>query len=181
MRVAVSLAPLALVLAACSSAPAPGAMTTSRTAAEPPPATKQADEPQARAPLAIAEGTLDGPEARDPFRAFTKPTDPPPVDARRKAKRVAVSDLKLVGLVTRADTPRAMLVDPAGKGYIVTTGELVGRPEPVPGTSRVASFRVDRIREGDIVLVREDPGDPGAASVTRVIALPREPLLQAED
>ena len=46
---------------------------------------------------------------------------------------------------------------------------------------RFASFRVDRIREGDVVLVREDPSRAGSPGATRVLALPREPLLQADD
>ena len=75
-----------------------------------------------------------------------------------------------------------MLVDPAGKGYVVTRGEArPGRPEPAGNGERFASFRVDRIREGDVVLIREDPMSPGAPTSTRVLALPRDPLLQADD
>ena len=66
-----------------------------------------------------------------------------------------------------------------GKGYIVAQGELVGRPER--DGDQLASFRVDRIRESDVVLVREDASDPHAAATTRVLALPRQPLLQADD
>jgi type IV pilus assembly protein PilP len=72
-----------------------------------------------------------------------------------------------------------MLVDPSGKGYVVTPGELVGRPETEGG--RTASFRVDRIREGDVVLVREVANDPTGVAATRVLALAHAPLLQADD
>jgi type IV pilus assembly protein PilP len=89
-----------------------------------------------------------------------------------------------VGLVTGALTPRAMLVDPAGKGVVVTQGELVGKPEVVRGAREgdyLASWRVDRIRTGDVVLVREDAGNPEAAPATRTLSLPAEPLLATQD
>ena len=92
----------------------------------------------------------------------------------RKAKRYGVDELKLVGLVTNTAQPRAMLIDPRGKGWIVTTGEIVGRPEKLSGGSGelLASWKVDRIRGRDVVLVREDV--PGAPSATRVLSMPQE-------
>jgi hypothetical protein len=70
-----------------------------------------------------------------------------------------------------------MLVDPNGKGWVVGKGELVGRAEPKGDTQ--TSWRVARIREGDLVLVREDPSSATAAPETRVLAMRTEP--QAED
>jgi hypothetical protein len=69
-----------------------------------------------------------------------------------------------------------MLLDPAGKGWVVTQGELVGRPEEVRTGSEVlaASWRVDRIRAGDVVLVQEDPAHREGILATRVLSLPRE-------
>jgi len=182
MRVLPStIAALALVLlAACSSAPGSGTVASAQASlASPPPVEVQ----EALAPRRHAipdEALVEGVGSRDPFRAFAASRLLPPPDVRpRKAHRIPVDQLKLVALITNTPTPRAMLVDPAGKGYIVTQGELVGRPEA--DGDRLASFRVDRIREGDVVLVREDASElPGAGS-TRVLALPREPLLQAED
>jgi type IV pilus assembly protein PilP len=179
MRVLVTMVP-ALFLLACSSAPSSGAAASAQVSlASPPPIEEHAPVTVPRLP--IPEGALvEGPQNRDPFRAFAATEAPPPPDARpRKAHRIPVDQLKLVGLVTHTATPRAMLVDPAGKGYIVTQGELVGRPEA--DGDRLASFRVDRIREGDIVLVREDAADLRSPAATRVLALPRDPLLQADD
>lgn len=178
MRVVSSVIPaLALLLAACSSAPGAGTVASSQaTLASPPPieTSEVSPKPPVR-PLPLA-ALVEGPESRDPFRSFADTKPPPPPDGRpRKARRIPVDQLKLVGLVTHTGTPRALLVDPSGKGYVVTQGELVGRPEQEG--DRVASFRVDRIREGDVVLIRED----GAAAATRVLSLPREPLLQADD
>jgi type IV pilus assembly protein PilP len=173
-----------LLLPACSSAPASGTVASSQASlASPPPASAPAAEVEAAAPPRgpIPDGALvEGPSSRDPFRAFKPVEPPPPPDTRpRKAHRIPLDQLKLVALVTHTATPRAMLVDPSGKGYVVTQGELVGRPEP--DGDHFASFRVDRIRDGDVVLVREGASDPRAPASTRVLALPREPLLQAED
>jgi len=39
------------------------------------------------------------------------------------------------------------------------------------GTTYEINWRVDRIRPGDVVLVREDPSNPDVPSATRVIPL----------
>ncbi len=187
----VALVPVLLL--ACSSAPGSGTVASSQAAlASPPPvddggyARRSAElrpqtpveehEAAALLRLPIPDAALvEGPGSRDPFRAFAATTPAPPPDTRpRKAHRIPVDQLKLVALITHTATPRAMLVDPTGKGYIVTEGELVGRPER--DGDELASFRVDRIRDGDVVLMRE-----GAPAATRVLALPRAPLLQADD
>jgi len=89
----------------------------------------------------------------------------------------SLDELKLVGIVTRIQPAKAMLVDPSGKGHVIRRGQFVGRPEIVQaaGSGSNASYeinwRVDRIRDGDIVLVREDPSNPDVPTATRVIAL----------
>jgi hypothetical protein len=62
-------------------------------------------------------------------------------------------------------------------------GELVGKPEEVRSGNEVivASWRVDRIRSGDVVLVREDPAHREGALATRVLAMPHEAAVQAVD
>ncbi len=171
-----------LVVAACApEAPrdaAPGPLTVAPRAQVVAPAT-EAPLPEAAPKLTVVphDEIVETRDSRDPFRSFdaAKPVTPP--DARpRKSKRYAVDELKLVGLVTSTATPRAMLLDPAGKGWVVTQGELVGRPEEVRDGSEVvtASWRVDRIRAEDVVLVKEDPAHRERALATRVLALPRE-------
>src|SRR4051812_13329077 len=107
----------------------------------------------------IPDREFDATYSRDPFVVAAKePTRPPPKDERpRKARRFNVSELKLVGLVTQTDAPRAMLVDPNGKGWVVEKGELLGRAETSGDTQ--TSWRVDRIRDGNLILVREDPAN----------------------
>ena len=70
----------------------------------------------------------------------------------------------------------AKLVDPTGKGHVIQRGQFVGRPDVVQGTGRSGStyevnWRVDTIRDGDVVLVRSDPANPDVPTATRVIPL----------
>ncbi len=171
-----------LLVAACApEAPrdgAPGPLTVAPRAQIAAPAT-EAPSPEAAPKLTVVpdDEIVENRGSRDPFRSFDteKPTTPP--DARpRKSKRYALDELKLVGLVTSTATPRAMLLDPTGKGWVVTQGELVGRPEEARAGSEVvtASWRVDRIRAEDVVLVKEDPAHRERALATRVLSMPRE-------
>jgi type IV pilus assembly protein PilP len=151
--------------------------------------TNEAPAPRPVAPRARVElpedVSADVTANRDPFQAYKVEPLPPPTDLRpRKSRRFGVEQLKLAGLVTGTSTPRAMLVDPTGRGVVVTQGELVGKPEVVRRAGQdgyLASWRVDRIRAGDVVLVREDAGDPDAAPATRTLSMPAEPLLATQD
>jgi type IV pilus assembly protein PilP len=118
--------------------------------------------------------------SRDPFRSFTDAFVQK--NERRSAQRQTVvleqyglEDLKLVGIVTGIEPARAMLVDPTGQGHVIHRNDLIGRAERVQGGAGATEFeinwRVERIRESDIVLVREDPANPDVPSATRVLAL----------
>ena len=119
--------------------------------------------------------------SRDPFRSFAKLFSEQGKMRVRSQRQVlldhyAVDDLKLIGLVTNTDMPRAMLVDPTGKGWVVTKGQFICRPEVVhaagPGSvDYELNWKIDRIREGDLVLVREDPAHSDVPAATRVISL----------
>jgi len=117
---------------------------------------------------------------RDPFRSFaadlaaqSKRT----FQVQRKVlvDRYALEELRLAGIVTGSPS-RALLLDPTGLGWVAKVGDFVGKPEIVhsggpTGADVPINWRVDRIRVGDIVLVREDPSHPEIAPATRVIAL----------
>jgi type IV pilus assembly protein PilP len=119
--------------------------------------------------------------SRDPFRSFAKLFSEQGKTRAKSQRQVlldhyAVDDLKLIGLVTNTDTPRAMLVDPTGRGWVVTKGQFICRPEIVHasgpgGVDYELNWKIDRIREGDLVLVREDPGHTDVPAATRVISL----------
>ena len=119
--------------------------------------------------------------SRDPFRSFTdlfKAENKGAVKSQREVvlSQFAIDELKLIGIVTRAEPARAMLLDPAGTGHVVQRGQFVGKADIVQAAGRTGAsyeinWRVDRIRDGDIVLIREDPSNPDVPSATRVIPL----------
>jgi type IV pilus assembly protein PilP len=121
-------------------------------------------------------------ENRDPFRSFLTvfavqalPEEEfvprPPV----VLEDVSLDELRLIAIVSgEGGNPRAMLVDPDGKGWVVRRGDYVGRGERVrlgPGQpERIINWRVVRVRPDRVILVREDPVQAGPP-VTRVIRL----------
>jgi type IV pilus assembly protein PilP len=121
---------------------------------------------------------------RDPFRSyaakFVEAARGPDQNQRKVTlAEYSIDELKPVAIVMASDYPRAMLVDPDGKGWVVKKGDYIGRPEVIHlggagGTDYQVNWRVDRIRDGDIVLLREDPAQPAQAPLTRVIPLRSE-------
>lgn len=119
--------------------------------------------------------------SRDPFRSFASKfveESKAHVHSQREVilGQYALDELKLIGIVTRAEPAKAMLVDPTGKGFVIQRGQFVGRADVVQGagqsgTTYEINWRVDRIRPSDVVLVREDPSNPDVPSATRVIPL----------
>ncbi len=134
------------------------------------------------APLAEGDFTPSD-RNRDPFRSYielfvkNQPTNTDKVRTQQVvADRFSLDELKLVGIITGATNPRAMFIDPEGKGWIVSLGQLVGRAESVKangtnGAEYDLNWKVDRIRDGDVVFVRETPGRANVPGTTRVVAL----------
>lgn len=128
--------------------------------------------------------------SRDPFRSFEQTfVDESRTTAKSQRQVVleefGIEELKLIGIVTGVPDAKAMLVDPHGKGHVVQRGQFIGRAEIVHGDSKGApayevNWRVDRIRDGDVVLVREDPKNPEVPSSTRVIPLHNDPTAKVE-
>jgi type IV pilus assembly protein PilP len=122
---------------------------------------------------------------RDPFRGFAmvfaqQARGKTTIQRQVVVDRYALDELKLAGVITRAES-RALFIDPNNVGWVVRTGDYVGKPEIVraggaAGIDVAINWRVDRIRDGDVVFVREDPAHPEIAPVTRVV-----PLFPSED
>ncbi|HRI72336.1 MAG TPA: pilus assembly protein PilP [Polyangium sp.] len=122
---------------------------------------------------------------RDPFRGFAsvfaqQARGKTTIQRQVVVDRFALDELKLAGIITRSE-PRALFVDPNNVGWVIHTGDYVGKPEIVraggaAGIDVAINWRVDRIRDGDVVFVREDPSHPEIAPVTRVV-----PLFPTED
>ncbi len=86
---------------------------------------------------------------RDPFRPFTLDLRPPMDDAEilSPLQRYELPQLRLAGVVLDLATPRAMLQDNSGMGYIVTPGTPIGRRHGV-----VKSIEARRVVVEEIVL-----------------------------
>lgn len=165
-------APLVLIFLvglACTSSQDPKPLSSSSPSESDAALASAGELPLVVAPTPPAPPQLVEAFARDPFQpgaTLADVTTPPPADTTpRKAKRFSLDQLKLVGIVGGEEQPRAMLVDPNGKGWIVTRGDHVGRAE------NLAGWRVDKVRGDDVVFTRTDPRQPERAAETRVVAL----------
>jgi type IV pilus assembly protein PilP len=152
------------------------------------PAASSADPNLAPPPKVEVQETefTENERSRDPFRSFAATfveDTKAKVHSQREVilSQYALDELKLIGIVTRAEPAKAMLVDPTGKGFVIQRGNFVGRADVVQaagssGATYEINWRVDRIRSSDVVLIREDPSNPDVPSATRVIPLrPDEP------
>lgn len=170
-----------------STRTAASAWRTSRTQASAAPAASVSGAPAARLslppPREFTEADfVETERSRDPFRSYARSFRPDETASTEGTQRVvllkefAVDDLKLIGIVTRVTPARAMLVDPTGRGHVVKRGQFIGRADLVrvagqSGTTYELNWRLDSIRDGDVVLVREDPNNPDVPAATKVIPL----------
>ncbi|HEY3819455.1 MAG TPA: pilus assembly protein PilP [Polyangiaceae bacterium] len=191
-----SLAVLVL-LGALPLAVACGTPTVTSTAAPPPPvrvapsasAAATGLPPELKGPEYTENDFVESDRNRDPFRSFLVQQQPANKEALNQRKvelaQYSIDELKLIAIVQGADQPRAMLLDPSGKGTVVYKGTFICRPEVVHiggsnGPEYQLNWRVDRIRDGDVVLIREDPAQPAIPPATRVIPLHPEADKEAQ-
>jgi Tfp pilus assembly protein PilP len=121
---------------------------------------------------------------RDPFHAFTVPKNQgknPEVvlDQQRPVimPETPVESMKLIAVISGLTRPKAMLTDTHGVGYVVQRGDYIGTAKVFQTTGSVAitmNWRVDRIRENEVVLTRQDPSDPGRPPLSRIISMREE-------
>lgn len=127
------------------------------------------------------EDFVESDRNRDPFRAYR-----PAAEAARvleaSQRRVLMPDtgieaMRLIAIVSGTEKPRAMILDLQNVGHVVERGMYIGRPQVVQAAGNVPmtlNWRVDRIRDNEVVLSRADPADPSRASLTRVMPLHEE-------
>ncbi len=195
-----TVACLAMGLCACEDDPVSGAATAGGSASSKASSStsrgkrkgKAAAEPAATAPFDAGLPPIDFQElefgeserSRDPFRPYGEAIGEETRSQFKSQRDVVLSEygldeLKLSAIVLGANPSRAMLVDPKGKGHIVHRGQFVGRPETVQVEGKTApayevNWRIDQIREGDVVFVRADPNNPDVPSATKVVTLHSE-------
>jgi type IV pilus assembly protein PilP len=186
------LTPWLCVLLAIGSAACTEEVSVATVPAEAP---ARGPRPAAPAPSAAANATttpgastapvyrdsdfVESDRNRDPFRSFVNELKAKmPVAAQRAVimPNTPVDAMKLIAIISGINQPRAMLVDEKGVGYVTARGDFVGKADVVQGGGTESlpialNWRVDRIRENEIVLAREDPSAPNRPPLTKVIPL----------
>jgi len=127
------------------------------------------------------EDFVDSERNRDPFRSYTivtgiKGAPEPLSDPQRPVvmPQTAVEEMKLIAVVLGLTRPKAMLTAPDGVGYVVQRGDYLGKAKVLQATGSVPmtlNWRVDRIREHEIVLTRQDPTDVSHTPMSRIISM----------
>ena len=127
---------------------------------------------------------------RDPFRSYASAfrsrgvADGAEGNVQRPVimPTTAVESMKLIAIIGGMPRPKAMLVDPLGVGYVVERGDYIGRAKVLQTTGSVSmtlNWRIDRIRENEVVLTRADPTDPTRPPLSRIISM-REEIAQKD-
>jgi len=112
------------VLFACSSEPAPAPKPQSKASgkpafAQPPEAAAVDEEPE--------EYRYDATGKPDPFRSFVQLEDELDDGIETPLERFDLSQLEVTAIIWNSERPRALIRDPAGKGYIISTGAAIGK------------------------------------------------------
>ena len=129
------------VLVACSPESAPAPKQQSKPSGKPAfaPALEAAEveeEPE--------EYRYDATGKPDPFRSFVRLDDDLDEGISTPLERFDLSQLEVTAIIWDSQRPRALIRDPAGKGYIVSTGAPIGKNK-----GRVVSI------DDNVVLVKE--------------------------
>jgi type IV pilus assembly protein PilP len=88
---------------------------------------------------------------RDPFQPYERPLAGAMQGPLWPLQRFDLDQLKLVGIIWDVRDPKAMILDPSGKGYVVKVNERIGRNNGY----------IARIREGEIIVVESATGLDG--------------------
>lgn len=188
-RVATGLM-LALAGAACDDGPGGGdgleratsrGVPASTTPAAGPVAADGADKEKSAAAVVYRdEDFVESIKNRDPFRSYTTAFEAkPPEDTQRMVimPTTSIEEMQLIAIVMGTPRPKAMLLDPMQVGHVVERGNYIGRPKIIQATGSVSmtlNWRVERIRENEVVLTQQDPTDPTRTSLTKIIPLREE-------
>ncbi len=113
---------LGLLAGACSDDPVPAPAKPRPPAAGP----KLALAPELEAEPEVALYRYDPTDKRDPFKSFVR-TGPGVGLPGTPLEQFDLTQLKVTGIVWANDGPRALIKDPAGKGYIVLVGTVMGK------------------------------------------------------
>jgi type IV pilus assembly protein PilP len=137
--------------------------------AEPPKSATNIQEPSGKNLLEgiIEDFNYEVSGRRDPFLPYTSPKAVS-VDEEEEIvsplQRFDLDQLKLVGIIWHTKKPKALFLDPAGKGYIVGKLDKIGRNRGY----------IAEIREGEVIVLERYVGEGRSTFQTRSIRLERE-------
>jgi type IV pilus assembly protein PilP len=123
---------------------------------------------------------VESERSRDPFRSYLSDFAPtgPRVTERTDVllPDTPVEAMRVIATITRMASPRAMVLDRAGRGHVIRRGQFVGAPVIVQtggagGLAVTLHWRIARIRENGVVLTRDDLSAPNRPPLTQVLPL----------
>lgn len=177
----VAVAVIAASLLGCGDAPVQSGRGTDGTGASAPAVPPKATVAQLQGLALKDDDFVESERHRDPFRSFSfaphkNSTEEVVPDTQRPVimPDTNVEDMRLIAVVSGLDRPKAMLVDAQQVGYVVQRGDYIGKPKVFQSAGSVAmtmNWRVDRIRENEVVLTRQDPSDLGRPPISRIISM----------
>jgi hypothetical protein len=172
-----------MIIAAIGCDDGPGVSTTRGMVGSSKPSAPVAAKPkasQANKLILKDDDFVESARNRDPFRSFVAVPGPRGPEATIDPQRpvvmpnTAVEEMKLIAVVLGLPRPKAMLTDAGGVGYVVQRGDYLGKPKLLQATGSVPmtlNWRVDRIREHEVVLTRQDPTDASHTPMSRIITM----------
>jgi type IV pilus assembly protein PilP len=168
---------------ACSDTPDQGGRGVAGGGAAAKAAAKPATSKVSEALSFKDEDFVESEHNRDPFHSyasgFVKHGPQADMTTQRfvKMPETAVEEMRLIAIISGLTRPKAMLTDQHGVGYVVERGDYIGRPKVFQTTGSVAmtlNWRVDRIRDTEVVLTRQDPQELGRPPLSRIISMHEE-------
>mgnify|MGYP001026057081 CR=1 FL=1 len=166
--------------AGCEDTPGVSNVRGTGSAAKKAPAKVAPPAPATQKLVLKDEDFVESERNRDPFRPYVATPGPRGPEASFDPQRpvvmpnTAVEQMKLIAVVTGVPRPKAMLTDPGGVGYVVQRGDYLGKAKVLTATGSVPltlNWRVDRIRDQEVVLTRQDPTDPSHLPMSRIITM----------
>ena len=117
---------------------------------------------------ATAGAFIDFKNKKDPFKPFIAPIEPTAPKAGAIKKKPSdllpiqsydVSKFKVSGIITGLKENQALVIDPAGKGYVVRQGMLIGNN----------GGRITRISASSIEVIEQNPTGGGHGKKRKIV------------
>jgi type IV pilus assembly protein PilP len=117
---------------------------------------------------ATAGTSIDFKNKKDPFKPFIVPVEPTAPNAAPIKSRPSdllpiqsydVSKFKVSGIITGLKENQALVIDPAGKGYVVRQGMLIGNNDG----------RITKISASSIEVIEQNPTKGGRGKKRKIV------------